>query len=271
MVAPLRLPLLLLVVLCVTSSYGSVQEYVEQACRKNIDPDTQTDCLNCVSEATNPGKIKQCIKTYLSPRLAKCGNKKTDEEIEACMNIADKQDAATEHRTERLFKLGKPALKKVMTSQLVKDAGPAVFSAIGQELIITDGELISLIEELAAECFTRFVLDIKDEAWHLHHTNTTSQGRHRAGQPRAPITMGEERATRTHLVYGYGQVGIEMPFHGVGPLAVDILKGKCIIDKLAEAGKLDLLLEKVLDSPNPIPSWFFQDMLNLITSITIPN
>lgn len=46
-------------------------------------------------------------------------------------------------------------------------------------------------------------------------------------------TFSSER----ELTYEYGgDLGHDMPFHGIGPLAVDILKGECLIHYLVSNG-----------------------------------
>ncbi|XP_047478348.1 uncharacterized protein LOC125031517 [Penaeus chinensis] len=271
MLAPLSLSLLL-AVLCAAEHHDSSVDVGEQFCEKIVDPDAQSECLTCFREAANGKKndIKRCARDWLSPQMAKCASKQSDAEFESCMAIAGEREKVKEKRTNTLVNVGQPQLRKVMDSQLVQGAGPAVFSILCQELFITDENLIALVDDLASECFTRFVLDSKDETWHLHHTNASQQGRQNA-RASAPKPAKTEGIARSHLVYSYGQMGVDMPFHGVGPLAVDILKGKCIFEKLAEAGKLDLLVEMALNSPYPVPSWFFQDILASITSITLPN
>lgn len=265
MLAPLGLSLLL-AVLCAAKNYDALVAQGEQYCQKIVDPETQSNCLTCFQEAGsgNRNEINSCMKQWLPKSMARCANKQSDAALEACMDIAGKLDKAKEQRTKILVNVGQPQLNKVMDSKLVKDAGSAVFSIISQELFITDETLRNLVDDLAAECFERFALEDKDENWHLHHTDKSKQGR-RAARPNG------EGIEERHLTYSYGEMGVDMPFHGVGPLAVDVLKGKCIMEKLADAGKLDLLVETALNSPNPVPSWFFQDILEHITSITLPH
>ncbi|XP_037798618.1 uncharacterized protein LOC119593719 [Penaeus monodon] len=272
MLAPLGLSLLL-AVLCAAKDHAPIVDVGEQFCEKIVDPEVQSQCLTCFQEAEDGKKneIKRCIREWLSPQMAKCANKQSDAELELCMEIAGKREKVKEKRTNTLVKIGQPQLRKVMDSQLVQGAGPAVFSILCQELFITDENLIALVDDLASECFTRFVLENKDENWHLHQNNNASQQGRRDTRASAPKPAKTEGIAQRHLVYTYGQMGVDMPFHGVGPLAVDILKGKCIFDKLAEAGKLDLLVEMALNSPYPVPSWFFHDILESITSITLPN
>ncbi|XP_064091256.1 uncharacterized protein LOC135204930 isoform X2 [Macrobrachium nipponense] len=199
--------------------------------------------------------------------------------LQNCLRREKNSQIREKDRASVLYKKGGQFLKNVGDSKIIEDGGATMFSCMAQELVLGDKGLRFPLWEHCGSCFTRFQMDPVNEQWHL-------------GQGHKPEPEGEERAARKdgqgevkaevkklenssrlgerNLVYEYGYVGHDMPYHGIGPFAVDILKGDCIYKKLTETGSLDALLLAILENDYPVPAWIFRQILNNIGSINLP-
>ncbi|KAG7155363.1 hypothetical protein Hamer_G022353 [Homarus americanus] len=145
----------------------------------------------------------------------------------------------------------------------------------------------SLLEEPDHDCFDRFKVDENNKNWHLHSSGSSGEGKQRTSRdfdhtanshhPKASLTASinppsaspAQAAAERDMVYEYGNTGHDMPFEGVGPLAVDVLMGECIVAYLEGKGKLQILVDEILESPAPVPAWIFQELLTLIKTIKL--
>ncbi|KAK7080469.1 hypothetical protein SK128_016841 [Halocaridina rubra] len=194
-----------------------------------------------------------------------------------------KKSLKTQHkeikRAQTLYDKGGKYLKMVSDSNIIDNGGPAIFSCMAQELLWNAEELVQDLADDAGTCFRRFQMDPINERWHIHkgdlrrnlRRKMDEEKRKSVDESRAQISLeGNVRSSDRNIVYQYGLVGHDMPFHGVGPLAIDILKGDCVFNSMESYEDLDSLVAAILDSRLPVAAWIFQEILNEIASINLP-
>ncbi|XP_066971199.1 uncharacterized protein [Macrobrachium rosenbergii] len=201
--------------------------------------------------------------------------------LQNCLRRAKNSQIREMNRANVLYTKGSQFLKTVGDSKIIEDGGATIFSCMAQELILGDRSLRLPLREQCGSCFTRFKMDPINEQWHLGNGHKPNQeigdgerASHKDGHTKVKAEVKKlENSSglgeRT-LVYQYGYVGNDMPYHGIGPFAVDILKGECIYEKMAEGGSVDALVSAILQNDYPVPAWIFRELLNNIDSITLP-
>ncbi|XP_068212044.1 uncharacterized protein [Palaemon carinicauda] len=188
--------------------------------------------------------------------------------LQSCLKKAKNTQMQEINRAKVLYKKGGQYMKTIMDSTIIKDGGATIFSCMSQELLIGAKELHSALKDCES-CFSRFKPDPVNEQWHLGHGHHQKPHKHDR-KSEAKQTDNSRRLGERTLVYDYGYVGNDMPFHGVGPLASDVLKGECIYKNLAEAGKVNDLLSAILENDYPVPAWIFRELLNNISILNLP-
>ncbi|XP_071514875.1 uncharacterized protein [Panulirus ornatus] len=243
-------------------------------CQRLQEPHFRQKCLQCFTKAWDTMKeVKECARTWLPRVVAKCAIYANTNSFNYCIT---RQTSNLEHITKRaelLYKKGGAVLKKVKDSKVIKDGPSAVFSIMAQELFINTNPLKNTLKAPDNDCFERFQVDSANEHWHLQNFKIPKPKANNRTKIQALLktrTTFNQLGAR-NLVYEYGMMGHKMPFHGIGPLAVDILKGICLMHYLEGTKKLQTFVDMSLSSLHPIPAWMFQESLNKISSTVLPN
>ncbi|KAK4297739.1 hypothetical protein Pmani_029858 [Petrolisthes manimaculis] len=211
---------------------------------------SQGDIVRTSNSLPWPGTgLKQCLKLVDLTTREACTQCFTD----AANNILK--------RANVLYNVGLPLIMKVVHSNNLKDGPAAIMSSMAQKVLFSRQDIKDSIKDLNHNCSERFKTDTQNAEWHLPNS------RKEKSEVKNSLTR---QALDETIVYQYGIMGHDMPFHGVGPLAVDILKGKCLLNHVSDNGKLQNFVAEVLEPSSPMPAWIFQEIVKDINSIELP-
>ncbi|XP_042205899.1 uncharacterized protein LOC121855110 [Homarus americanus] len=251
-----------------------------EVCEELQDERYSLSCQQCFHNSGKDfKKIKVCVRDWLPQIIARCATNahaKYIKSFNSCIAHAIKYNAHLNQRANLLCTKGGALLKRVSHSKILPNGPAAIYSSMAQELLITTEPVKSLLEEPDHDCFDRFKVDENNKNWHLHSSGSSGEGKQRTSRDfdhtansHHPKASPAQAAAERDMVYEYGNTGHDMPFEGVGPLAVDVLMGECIVAYLEGKGKLQILVDEILESPAPVPAWIFQELLTLIKTIKL--
>ncbi|CAL4066167.1 unnamed protein product, partial [Meganyctiphanes norvegica] len=216
-----------------------------------------TDCFNAaVNTPSNAAKTEECMTLYMPPTIARCAkNLDSDrKKFSNCVKNAARSQSNLDGRTRHLYSKAGAMLDVVKNAVHIPNGPQALLSAMAQNILLYSPELNSTLENVASECWDRFENDPKNAEWHLN-----------TGKPwRAPTRRLSDiiaSMSARNIQFAYGAMGHDMPFHGVGPLAVDYLLGECVVrdmikyDRANSGSSLQTLVDTLLKYDAPVPAW----------------
>lgn len=256
-------------------------------CGLILDVSTRSSCMTCFEDiGSNWIQASGCVSQWLPYRFAKCSESVTSEnadedQFNACLIKNEKGQWKEFKRARVLYNKGGEYMAVVGDSKLIPNGAAAIYSCMAQELLFNIEKIREDLLEDCRDCFSRFVMDPNNEKWHLHKEdrpkiNIPQVASHTTNKIKDSLIKHFNNDARMNSInersihYAYGAVGNDIPFHGIGPIAVDRLKGQCILECMQNDGDLDDIVRESIEHQYPVAAWIFQSMMDKITTITLP-
>ncbi|KAK8376095.1 hypothetical protein O3P69_008668 [Scylla paramamosain] len=215
-----------------------------EVCQWLVEDSMQVSCKVCFSNADTFKEVKECVNDWLPAPIAQCSDTaKNEDKFNRCVFKNYKNTIKLNKKANVFYEKSSKFLKKIANFQYLEDGPQALFSSFSQEILFNIPEIQEALST-SEDCLERY-----------------SGGLRRDVQQ----TLPQSRVTD----YEYGKVGHDMPFKGVGPLALAVLNGMCNTRYLEDQQNLQLLVDTAVNFELPLPAWVFQEMVKNIDSIEI--